>query len=88
MHGRIGAFTASSGVSALYTRGGYAAAVAAGARREGMPPDKVHVFSDVDEVLAYVRSRIKKGDWILVKGSRKMRMETVVREILDTFGKD
>jgi UDP-N-acetylmuramoyl-tripeptide--D-alanyl-D-alanine ligase len=86
MHERVGAFAASSGVRALFTRGRYAEAVARGARREGMPPEKIHIFTGVDEILAYVRLRVKKGDWILVKGSRQAHMEEVAAEIIAAAG--
>lgn len=86
MHRRIGAFAASAGVRALFARGRYAEAVAGGAKEKGMPPEKVRVFSAADEILVHVRRHVKKGDWILVKGSRQAHMEEIVAEIIAAAG--
>jgi len=53
------------------------AALAAGAS-----PDHVFHFPDADAARLFVQERMKKGDIVLVKGSRGMRMERVVKEIM------
>jgi len=36
-------------------------------------------------VVALLNSRLTPGDWILVKGSRKMKMEAVAEKIIEAF---
>ena len=38
-----------------------------------------------EEVLGSLRPFLKKDDWILVKGSRKMKMEVVAESIISAF---
>jgi UDP-N-acetylmuramyl pentapeptide synthase len=38
------------------------------------------------EIVTYLKSFLKKDDWVLVKGSRKMKMEEIVQDIVKTFG--
>lgn len=35
-----------------------------------------------------MKENLKKGDWILVKGSRGMKMEKIVNQICEKFGSD
>jgi len=53
------------------------AAVAAGAST-----DRVFHFANNDEAGRFVQQRMKQGDVVLIKGSRGMRMETVVKELM------
>jgi hypothetical protein len=34
----------------------------------------------------YLKKNLKKGDWILVKGSRRMQMEKIAAKIYEDFG--
>lgn len=53
-----------------------------GALEEGMKEDVIFEFLDSKEAGNFVKTFIKKGDTILVKGSQGMRMERVVEMIL------
>jgi len=48
----------------------------------GAPADRVFHFSRTDEAGRFVQERLKPGDVVLVKGSRGMHMETVVKELM------
>jgi UDP-N-acetylmuramyl pentapeptide synthase len=55
--------------------------VAAGALEGGMDAERIHVAKDHDELAARVRGALRGNDWVLVKGSRSMRMERIVQAL-------
>lgn len=52
------------------------------AREAGAGEDRVFHFGNTEEAGRFVQERMKQGDYILVKGSRGMKMESVVQEIM------
>lgn len=77
LHKEIGAFAARTHADRLYIAGNYADAVKDGAMAGGV--DAGAVFSGTcSEILADLTQRLAAGDWVLVKGSRGMRMEKFV----------
>ena len=86
-HREIGACAAAGHVDDLFAVGEFAPEVAAGARGAGMDPARVAACADKEEMAARLRAlmeegRLGRGDVLLVKGSRGMRME----EILSLIG--
>ena len=77
---------AQSVISRLYARGEFADRVVSGARGEGMPAANT-IIGSRQEIIAYLTSWLRPGDWLLVKGSRGMAMEKVVQGIKDWAGK-
>jgi len=65
----------------LYVAGTYASAVERGARDAGLPASRIRRFEDVPEMAAAVSKDAKRGDLILVKASRGMRLERVVQAL-------
>lgn len=54
-----------------------------GAMQAGMKPSVIHTFTDSNEAGKFLKSRLKKGDLILVKGSQNnVRMERLVKKIM------
>jgi UDP-N-acetylmuramoyl-tripeptide--D-alanyl-D-alanine ligase len=51
--------------------------IAAAARRTGLRSDKISEFDDADAAIAYLRKFLTDQDVVLVKGSRKVRMERI-----------
>lgn len=84
MHGKTGVMAAESGVDRLYVTGEFAEAVAGGAAAAGMTPEKIMIESK-ETIIEAVCPVLEPGDWVLVKGSRGMRMETVV-QALSAYG--
>lgn len=78
-HHEVGERAAALGVRQLVVLGTHAAAMAAGARAGGMSPDAVNLCGSHAEVAAAVVAQWQPGDTVLVKGSRGMHMEEVVR---------
>ncbi len=86
MHRRIGMLIATIGVTALFLQGDFSAVTAAGAMEGGLPSQNIYISSDIEENINYLKKNLKKGDWILVKGSRRMKMEKIAVKIYEDFG--
>jgi UDP-N-acetylmuramoyl-tripeptide--D-alanyl-D-alanine ligase len=67
----------------LLTLGEEAPIVTESARHHGFPPERVRVVESHSEAISILRKMMQSGDWILVKGSRKMAMETIVEALLE-----
>ncbi|MCE5265634.1 MAG: UDP-N-acetylmuramoyl-tripeptide--D-alanyl-D-alanine ligase [Deltaproteobacteria bacterium] len=85
LHGEIGELIAEAGIRDLFLKGSLTEAVAAGAIRRGFPAERITFFKEPEEVVSALRTRLKRGDWILIKGSRKMKMEAVADKIIAAF---
>jgi UDP-N-acetylmuramoyl-tripeptide--D-alanyl-D-alanine ligase len=85
-HRKIGRQVAETGVKTLFLMGEYSRDTAAGAGERGMAADKIHFCESPEQIRDELASSLKTGDWVLVKGSRKMKMERIVRMITETFG--
>jgi UDP-N-acetylmuramoyl-tripeptide--D-alanyl-D-alanine ligase len=46
-----------------------------------MKSDQVIVAEDHGDVARRLRRQLRRGDWLLVKGSRGMKMEKVLKEL-------
>ena len=85
MHKAVGKCTAESGVDMLLAVGEFAEIMAEGAVGAGMAKEKI-VCGTKDRVVATLTAAVRTGDWVLVKGSRAMTMETVVAAIVEAGG--
>ncbi len=88
MHRKIGMLIATIGVNALFLQGDFSGVTAAGAAEGGLSSQNIFFLSDNEKGIVYLREHLKKGDWILVKGSRRMKMEKIAAQICDCFGSD
>jgi UDP-N-acetylmuramoyl-tripeptide--D-alanyl-D-alanine ligase len=78
-HRQVGEAAAAVAPSFLVTVGEEARLIAESAAAAGFPADSIAACADNDEALARLLPRRRSGDVILVKGSRGMAMEAVVR---------
>jgi UDP-N-acetylmuramoyl-tripeptide--D-alanyl-D-alanine ligase len=48
-----------------------------------MDSDLIYVYQEKTEAVSFLRSYLQKGDVVLIKGSRGMKMEEIVAAIQD-----
>ncbi len=82
-HREVGGWVPLHNVDLLITVGPEARQIAEGARAAGFNGPRVALCDTPDEALSVVRSQILPGDVVLVKGSRAMKLETVVEGLLE-----
>ena len=80
-HLELGKQVARAGIDRLYLLGAQAKQVKRGALLAGMPVEHIIVGKDYGEVAKLLRSHVAKGDWLLFKGSRGMKMERVLDQL-------
>ena len=71
--------------------GDFAETLVAAAWKAGMSKKKAMVFANKEQISEWLRENIaagflKPGDWVLAKGSRGMRMETITHDLLEKQG--
>lgn len=76
-HRKVGG-RAAGVVHTLVTVGPRARWIAEEARASGLPAAQVHALDDAPTAIALLQALIQPGDVVLVKGSRAMKMETIV----------
>lgn len=80
-HLRLGKQVARSGIDRLYLLGAQARHVKQGALRAGMASERIVMGKDHSDIANLLRSHVKKGDSLLFKGSRGMKMEMVLSKL-------
>jgi len=82
MHERVGAHAARTGVDVLLVGGDFAECMAQGALASGLPRDRIVPFTDNGRAAAWLRENAQPRDAVLLKGSRKYKMEEIIQELL------
>jgi UDP-N-acetylmuramoyl-tripeptide--D-alanyl-D-alanine ligase len=80
-HLRLGKHVARAGIDRLYLFGERAKEVQKGARRAGMGERAIVIGHSHADLAARIGRRVRKGDWLLFKGSRGMKMENVLAQL-------
>ncbi|HEX7230567.1 MAG TPA: UDP-N-acetylmuramoyl-tripeptide--D-alanyl-D-alanine ligase [Candidatus Binatia bacterium] len=80
-HREVGKAAARAAIDTLYLLGKHAPTMRRAAITQGLRPEQVAVGQDHADIARRLRKELKKGDWLLVKGSRGMKMETVLHEL-------
>jgi UDP-N-acetylmuramoyl-tripeptide--D-alanyl-D-alanine ligase len=77
-HQRIGQKVSQLSIDFLLALGEEAPVVVESAIRYGFPMERARVAESHSEAISLLKQIIQNGDWILVKGSRRMAMEKIV----------
>lgn len=80
-HHELGRLAASLGLDLLVLYGDFREQVAAGATAGGLAESRVMPVSSRDDGAKILQDYLRPGDWLLVKGSRSMRMECMVEAL-------
>ena len=84
-HREIGEFAVRTGIDHLFLKGALSRFTAAGAVEQGLPGERITFFDDPGSVISLLKSRLLKDDWVLIKGSRRMKLEKVAEAIIAAF---
>jgi UDP-N-acetylmuramyl pentapeptide synthase len=77
-HRALGRLAAEAGLDLLVVYGNHRHDVAAGAEAAGLPPERLRPVANQEEGARLLKNFLQPGDWLLVKGSRSMRMENII----------
>ncbi len=80
-HREAGRRAAELGIEFVFALGQHAGDVVAGAIAGGLPSERAIAGIDHDDLAGRVRAVLRGSDWVLVKGSRSMKMERVVQAL-------
>jgi UDP-N-acetylmuramoyl-tripeptide--D-alanyl-D-alanine ligase len=86
LHREVGRYAAGSGVDILAAVGGKAHPIAEGFASSSRRKNPVREYADNDEAIAALRSLVKDGDAVLVKGSRTFKTEEIVNALAGNGG--
>lgn len=86
-HREIGSIVAEGAIDFLFLKGNLTKYLAQGAVRKGFKNEKIFFFENPAEVASQLLPILNAGDWVLIKGSRKMKMEAVAEEIIRTLNR-
>jgi UDP-N-acetylmuramoyl-tripeptide--D-alanyl-D-alanine ligase len=80
LHERVGAHAAKR-VDVLLVGGDYAEALARGAAKSGFSEQMIVTIENNAHAARWLREHARKGDVVLLKGSRKYKLEEIVEEL-------
>ncbi len=81
-HQTIGRRVAELSIDFLLALGEEAPVLVESAIRNGLDPEKAKVMESHSEAIAWLKRIVRDGDWILVKGSRRMAMEKIANGLM------
>jgi len=86
-HRDIGAYAARLDIGLVFVLGSFAPAVCDGALGAGMPKERIRAFETLDALAGALAETTGTGDVVLLKGSRRMRLETLLELLPDAGGR-
>ncbi len=85
LHNEVGSEIAGFGIELLWGVRGLAQDLIAGARMGGMSEEATRFFETSDEAAAALLDELRAGDLVLVKGSRGVRTDKVIKLLRERF---
>ncbi|MFQ5862695.1 MAG: UDP-N-acetylmuramoyl-tripeptide--D-alanyl-D-alanine ligase [Candidatus Brocadiales bacterium] len=85
LHRELGRRIAQSDINFLLVTGEHAGTVARAAKKAGMPGERVMVFDRDNGLCNFAVAKFKKGDAVLLKGSRCMRLEELYQKLTNNL---
>jgi UDP-N-acetylmuramoyl-tripeptide--D-alanyl-D-alanine ligase len=82
-HQQLGQKAGGLSIDLLFTLGEQAPVVAESAIRHGLSPERAKVVESHREAISILKEIMKEGDWVLLKGSRRMAMEKIVEGLTE-----
>jgi UDP-N-acetylmuramoyl-tripeptide--D-alanyl-D-alanine ligase len=82
-HEQIGEKVRELSIDFLVALGEEASTVVQSAIRHGFPMERTRIVENHSEAIPLLGEMMKDGDWILVKGSRRMAMEKIVKGLAE-----
>jgi UDP-N-acetylmuramoyl-tripeptide--D-alanyl-D-alanine ligase len=82
-HEQLGEKVSELSIDFLLALGEEAPVVVESAIRHGFPMERARVVENHSEAISQLKQMIQSGDWILIKGSRRMAMEKIVEGLKD-----
>ena len=83
VHEQLGEKVSELSIDFLLALGEEAPIVVESAIRHGFPMERAKVMESYSEAVFQLRQMIQSGDWILVKGSRRMGMERIAESLTE-----
>ena len=80
-HRELGQAVAQANIDQLYLLGAQAGTVRTGALGASMRAEQIYIGVDHGDLARRIGARVKSGDWLLFKGSRGMKMETILDQL-------
>ncbi|MGB9698622.1 MAG: UDP-N-acetylmuramoyl-tripeptide--D-alanyl-D-alanine ligase [Thermodesulfobacteriota bacterium] len=85
-HREIGRLIGRCGLTYLFCLGQQAPFLKQGAQEGGMPAERIFVADQQERILLKLKEVGQENDWIMVKGSRLMKMERIIQGLQDFWG--
>jgi UDP-N-acetylmuramoyl-tripeptide--D-alanyl-D-alanine ligase len=86
LHRESGEICGKTGVDGIVTLGTETVELSRAAAEQRKAPERISHFMDTSKLAAYLNTCLMKGDIVLVKGSRGMRMEGVIETMEELRG--
>jgi len=82
-HKEIGAYAADRNIDLIITTGEYSDSIILGAKEKGIADEKCNKFETKEKLTEFLTKKIKSGDDVLVKASRRAGFEKIIKMIMD-----
>ncbi len=85
LHTQCGSFAADHGLDIVVGVQGAALELVRAAKESGLTKPQTHFFDDSDSAAEFIFATVRPGDLLLIKGSRGVRTERIVKKLLSGF---